>query len=763
MPDEVLLNFYSAISDSVSLHRKHTAFESLQILAALGSTKKSLLRLGMPLLAMLEKMMVDESIYWKASIISFIVDMQYLISPALFDHICRQCVTGVISARKRALSQLTSLIGSANVNILQCSKHVAEVCESSLKHESVEVREQAMSLRKSLTIPVSLSFAQHLCRSITNTDFTEQKWALNAVFLLVGNASIDASVFMSPDVGMKDLLNGMLRGDMLLNMKIKLCTVMVVLKLSLDDVSVEYLSREFLLLDDLGHARSTNMFLDVLGKALNLAANKPLLRVAVDPSNKLRDCAAGSFYQSDCGHAAKASGSCAALFDCTAMMVETIAQRVIDCTDDSCDEQWSQRGFYCNQLSTVLAQEATRKLLTSSTKYSALVSYLVAHIECAACFTLLIKTKAVVPTQVINAKCTVFHACGPIDANKMTILGQLQSLANDTVQLPALTAPDADTTKLLENVLQQQTDGFSYLSVPAAKLACKIKMEINESVLEAIVRSVSSIPTCGGMVMAKRVSEFLEALLASEVARKAVIGYKQDIETSLLWAMDTFEYRYFYSGFLQGFAEIFLSLESSDCFTASFFHQFLSRTWVSISVLKANVQFVAKVSSLVAIRNSIFSAGSPSVQMVETLIMEVNDLDLRSKLVALHRTLGHPFPPSLCRLFCEDLARDMASSESLYQWSFTVSDMSTLAKSPSERNTFQQLASIIQPSLDNILVDLRFPRSVKSSVLDILCSLELFPSSVTVTAMMTAMMDPIQVTYIIQCFFCSIAKRIHLS
>ena len=108
-------------------------------------------------------------IYWKASVISFIGDMEYLISPALLDHICRQCVTGVISARKRALSQLTTLINNVNVNVLKCSKHVAEVCESSLNLESVEVREQATWLRKRLTVPVSLSFAQQLCRSITDS------------------------------------------------------------------------------------------------------------------------------------------------------------------------------------------------------------------------------------------------------------------------------------------------------------------------------------------------------------------------------------------------------------------------------------------------------------------------------------------------------------------------------------------------------------------------------------------------------------------
>ena len=732
------------MSEEGSLRSKHAAFDSLDKLAALGSAKKSLLRLGMPLLATLEAMMVDESIYWKASVISFINDMKYLISPALLDHICHQCETGVISARKRALSQLTSLIYRTNANVLQCSKHVAEVCESSLNHASVEVREQAMSLRESLTIPVSLPFAQQLSRSITDTVYTEQKWALDAVSSLVGNTNIDAAVFMSPDVGMKDVLNGMLRGDMLLHMKVKLCTVMVALKLPLEDVSVEYLSREFLLLDNLDHARSTLMFLGLLNQALNLAANKPLLRAAVDPNNKLRDCAAGCFYQSDRGHAAKASDSCALLFDRTAMTVETMAQRVIDCGDDTL-EQWSQRDFYCDRLSTALAEEATRKLLTSSTNYSALMTYLVAHVGNAVYFDLLIKMKAVIPTHVINAKCAAYNACGPMGAKKSTILGQLQRLAYDSVQLPALTASDADTTKTLEALMQQQQiDGFSAISLPAARLACKIKMELSEGVLAAIVRFVCSTPSCGRMVI--RISEFLEALLASEVTRKALAGHKQDIETSLLRAMDTFEYRSWYSGSLKGFADVLLSLECSDCFTASFFHQFLSRTWVSIGVLKANVQFVEKVSSLAAIRNSTFSAGSASVQMVETLIMEVNDFELRSKLMALHRTFGHSFPPSLCRLLCEDLARDMASSESLYQWSFTVSDISTLAKSPSERSTFQQLASIIQPSLDNILVDFRFPRSVKRSVLNLVCSLELFPSSVTVAAMMTAMMDPLQVT-----------------
>jgi hypothetical protein len=329
--------------------------------------------------------------------------------------------------------------------------------------------------------------------------------------------------------------------------------------------------------------------------------------------------------------------------------------------------------------------------------------------------------------------------------NKITILGQLQSLANDSVQLPALTASDANTNKTLEALLQQQTDGFSAVSLPAAKLICKIKMDIVEGLLVTIVRSVCATPSCGRMVI--RISEFLEALLASEVARKAVAGHRQDIETSLLRAVDTFEFRNWDSGFMIRFSQISLSLESSECFTASFFHQFLSRTWVSIDVLKVNVQFVEKVSSLAAVRNSTFSAGSTSVQMVETLIMEVNDLELRSKLVALYRTFGLTFPPSLCRLLCEDLARDIASSDSLlYQWSFTVDDISKLAESPSNRNTFQQLATIIQPSLENILVDLRFPWVVKSSALSLLCSLELFPSSVTVTSMMSAMADPLQVT-----------------
>ena len=739
VPDDVLLSCYGAVDVSISLRGKHTAFDSLYKLAALGSSKRSLLRLGIPLLATLEAMVMDESVYWKSSVVSFIVAMKYLISPASLDHVCRQCVTGVISVRTRALSQLTSLIGSTNSKVLMCSKHVADVCESSLSHESIEVREQAMSLRKSLTIPISLPLAQRLCRSITDSLFTEQKWALGAVSSLVENTDIDATVFMSPDLGMKEVLNEMLRGDMLLHMKVKLCTVMVSLKLSLDDVSVEHLSRQFLLLDDLNHARSTFMFLHVLNEALKFEANKPLLRAAVDPSNTLRNCAAGSFYQSDRGHAAKASDSCTLLFDCTAMAVETMSKRLIDCGDDTF-EQWSQRDFYCDQLSTVLAQEATRNLLTSSANYNALVSYLVAHVECEACFTLQIKTKAVVPTHVVNAKCAAFNACGPIGANKTKILGKLQKLAVDSVQLPVLTAADADTTKMLEAVLQHLTDGFSDVAVPAAKLASKIKMDIGESVLAAIVRSVCSNSSCGRMN--NQVSEFLEALLASEVARKAVAGRRQDIETFLLRTMDTFAYRYFFSTF----ANIFLSLESSECFTASFFQQLLSPTWASIDVLKANVRFVEKVSSLAAVRNSTFSAGSTSVQLIETLIMEVDDLDLRSKLVALHRSFGHPFPPSLCRLLCEDLARDMAS-ESLYLWSFTVSDMSTLARSPSERSTFQQLASIIQPSLDNILVDLRFPWSVKSSALSIVCSLELFPSSATVSAMMSAMADSFQVSH----------------
>ena len=572
----------------------------------------------------------------------------------------------------------------------------------------------------------------------------------------MGNINIDASIFMSSDLGLKDVLNGMLRGDVLLHMKVQLCTVMVALKLSLDDVTVEYLSRELLRLGDLDCARSTLMFLGLLNQALNLAANEPLLRATVDPNNKLRDCAAGCFYQTDRGHAAKASYSCALLFECTAMTVETMAQRVIDCGDDTF-EQWSQRVFYCDRLNNALSQEATRKLLTSSTNYSALVTYLVSHVENAVCFTLLIKIKAVVPTHVINAKCAAYNACGPMGANKTTILGQLQSLANDSVQLPALTALDADTTKTLETLLQQQTDGLSAVTVPAAKLICKIKMDITEGVLAAIVRSVCSTPSCGRMVT--RISEFLEALLASEVARKAVAGHKQVIATSLLLAMDTFEYRSWH--FLANrCASIFLSLESSDCFTASFIEKLLTRTWASDEVLEVNGQFVAKVSSLAAVRNSIFSTGSALVQMVETLIMEVNDLDLRCNLVALHRTFGHSFPPSLCRLLCEDLARDMAS-ESLYQWSFTVSDISTLAESPSERSTFQQLASIIQPSLDNILVDLRFPWDVKSSALSLSCSLELFPSSVAVTSMMSAMVDPLQVMHTYKAF--DITQRILVS
>ena len=747
VPNDVLTaSFASMTGASATLHARRMAFFGLKAMSWLASTKTSLLNLQIPLLATLEALLVDEQVYWKANVVSFIVEMKYLVSSSLIDHLCvrahAESLSGNVFLRKQALSHLSSLVGSVNSLLIILDPRVVDVCEASLLDPSSLMLRQGFALWQGLKRPVAQPLAVLLGRMLVEGTVSEQVWAADSIVALAGDALIDSTVFLSNEVGLGGLLNGALRGGTVMpHLTLKLCAVMVALKITLDQPSIDHFGSALRVIDS-DHSRSVWVALQCLDTSAQLEANHAALLAYphLDVESTLNHHIATSSYNHDRDQIAKSHEVLQRLQKPLHIdTLEALARRVcaIDCTGQGA-EPWTLRVFYMNRLHAALGYEKCRIAFKASACYESLMPYLLTHQPTSSsCFNILVQLKAAIPASCVSDLCASYATDATLSAGKTEVLRRLQQLADDPVQLPVLLTPEANVLPTLESILQ--TEQLSDLGMSAVKIACKIKADIQAATLGPIFDTMQAKLACSPCgKMALRLVRLLDVLVSSEVARKNSAVDMEQVSSILLGALHMTDY---YRGEIAS-----AQFKAGKCafLTAEFFRGFVAPAVASISVLQGNVAFVQTVAALADVRYTTFAPGSGAVQFLETLLAEVTDLELRGKLITLHQSFGHAFPSSTCRLLCEEFAREM-TSDCLYRASSVLNDIGgRVAKSPAGRATVQSYASIIQAGLEQCLVDKKLPWSIRGIALNLLCALEVFPSPETVTALQAALVDPHQ-------------------